>query len=102
MALLDRHIAFVEALRNAGLPVSLSEGLDAADAVLALGLSERELLRAAYATTLVKRQPHRAGFDQVFDLYFPALVGDPTPQDEPVDGATEDRDDADPAGQAPL
>jgi uncharacterized protein with von Willebrand factor type A (vWA) domain len=85
VSLLDRHIAFVEALRNAGLPVSLSEGLDAADAVLALGLSERELVRAAYATTLVKRQPHRAGFDQVFDLYFPALVGDPTPTDATSD-----------------
>src|SRR5689334_21699904 len=87
MTLLDRHIAFVEALRHAGLPVSLSEGLDAADAVLALGLSEREVVRAAYAATLVKRQPHRAGFDQVFDLYFPALVGDPTqpPPVEPVE-----------------
>lgn len=78
MSFLDRHIAFVEALRTAGLPVSLSEGLDAADAVLALGLSDRENVRAAYAATLVKRQPHRAGFDHIFDLYFPALVGDPT------------------------
>lgn len=76
MSLLDRHIAFVEALRTAGLPVSLSEGLDAARAVEALGLHDREQLRAAYAATLVKRQPHRAAFDQVFDLYFPALVGD--------------------------
>ncbi|RNL60537.1 VWA domain-containing protein [Nocardioides marmoriginsengisoli] len=82
MTLLDRHIAFVEALRSAGLPVSLSEGLDAADAVLTLGLHDREGVRAAYAATLVKRQPHRAGFDHVFDLYFPALVGDPT---KPVD-----------------
>lgn len=78
MTLLDRHIAFVEALRNAGLPVSLSEGLDAADAVLTIGLHEREDVRAAYAATLVKRQPHRPSFDHVFDLYFPALVGDPT------------------------
>lgn len=78
MAFLDRHIAFMEALRAAGLPVSLSEGLDAADAVLTLGLEDRENLRAAYAATLVKKQPHRAGFDHVFDLYFPALVGDPT------------------------
>lgn len=78
MAFLDRHIAFLEALRNAGLPVSLSEGLDAADAVLTLGLDDREIVRAAYAATLVKKQPHRAGFDHVFDLYFPALVGDPT------------------------
>lgn len=76
MSLVDRHIAFVEALRSAGLPVSLSEGLDAVHAISGLGLGDRETLRAAYAATLVKRQPHRAGFDQVFDLYFPALVGD--------------------------
>ncbi|HET6167558.1 MAG TPA: VWA domain-containing protein [Marmoricola sp.] len=75
MSLLDRHIAFVEALRSAGLPVSLSEGLDAVHAIGGLGLADRETLRAAYAATLVKRQPHRAGFDHVFDLYFPALVG---------------------------
>lgn len=76
MSLLDRHIAFVEALRSAGLPVSLSEGLDAVRAIGELGLDDRETLRAAYAATLVKRQPHRPGFDQVFDLYFPALMGD--------------------------
>jgi uncharacterized protein with von Willebrand factor type A (vWA) domain len=76
MSLLDRHIAFVEALRSAGLPVSLSEGLDAVHAIGGLGLDDRETLRAAYAATLVKRQPHRAGFDHVFDLYFPALIGD--------------------------
>lgn len=75
MTLLDRHIAFVEALRAAGLPVSLSEGLDAVHAIGELGLEDRDTLRAAYAATLVKRQPHRAGFDHVFDLYFPALVG---------------------------
>jgi uncharacterized protein with von Willebrand factor type A (vWA) domain len=76
VTLLDRHIEFVEALRSAGLPVSLSEGLDAVHAISGLGLADRDTLRAAYAATLVKRQPHRAGFDQVFDLYFPALVGD--------------------------
>jgi uncharacterized protein with von Willebrand factor type A (vWA) domain len=76
MTLLDRHIAFVEALREAGLSVSLAEGLDAIEAIGALGLGERETLRAAYAATLVKRQNHRPGFDQVFDLYWPALVGE--------------------------
>ena len=75
MTLLDRHLEFVEALRAAGLPVSLSEGLDAVHAISSLGLGERENLRAAYAATLVKRQPHRPAFDQVFDLYWPALVG---------------------------
>ncbi|HET9500281.1 MAG TPA: VWA domain-containing protein [Marmoricola sp.] len=78
MSLVDRHLAFVQALRSAGLPVSLSEGLDAARAIGTLGLTEREALRAAYAATLVKRQPHRPPFDQVFDLYFPKLVGEGT------------------------
>jgi uncharacterized protein with von Willebrand factor type A (vWA) domain len=90
MTLLDRHIAFVEALRSAGLPVSLSEGLDAVRALEELGLGDRESLRAAYAATLVKRQPHRPGFDQVFDLYFPALVGNGAVPRE------EDRFDGDP------
>lgn len=85
MTLLDRHIAFVEALRSAGLPVSLSEGLDAVHAIGSLGIDDRETLRAAYAATLVKRQPHRPGFDHVFDLYFPALVG------SPASGRTEER-----------
>jgi len=102
MSLLDRHIAFVEALRAAGLPVSLSEGLDAAEAVLALGLEERETVRAAYATTLVKRQPHRAGFDQVFDLYFPALVGDPTNPDAVLDPTPEVEPLDSPEGMAGL
>ena len=76
MSLLDRHIAFVAALRSAGLPVSLAEGLDAVGAIEALGIGRRETLRAAYAATLLKRQTHRTGFDQVFDLYFPAMVGE--------------------------
>jgi uncharacterized protein len=76
VTLLDRHIEFVEALRAAGLPVSLAEGLDAVRAIDALDIDRRETLRAAYAATLMKRQNHRPGFDQVFDLYFPLLVGD--------------------------
>lgn len=93
MSLLDRHIAFVEALRAAGLPVSLSEGLDAVRAIGELGLDDRETLRAAYAATLVKRQSHRPGFDQVFDLYFPALIGDGVPA-----GSTTDDRVVEPAG----
>ncbi len=88
MTLLDRHIEFVEALRDAGLPVSLAEGLDAVRAIEALGFSERETLRAAYAATLLKRQNHRPGFDQVFDLYFPLLIGDGHPRDRIVRGET--------------
>ncbi|MEV7966405.1 VWA domain-containing protein [Sphaerisporangium sp. NPDC088356] len=74
MSLLDRHVGFVEALRRAGLPVSLAEGLDAARALEVIDLTERETLRAAYAATLVKRPAHRPGFDTLFDLWFPPVT----------------------------
>ena len=45
MTFLDRHVAFLEALRDAGLPVSLAEGLDGMAAIQALGMEERETLR---------------------------------------------------------
>ena len=76
MTLLDRQIGFVEELRRAGMPVSLSEDLDAVRAVTCLPTLTREELRAALATTLVKRQVHRANFDLIFDLFYPAVIGD--------------------------
>lgn len=84
--LLDRHIGFLEALREAGLPVSLAEGLDAVAAVSALTWDDRHQVRAGYAATLVKRQGQRPTFDAIFDLYFPRLIGEgvaaPTLADE--------------------
>jgi uncharacterized protein with von Willebrand factor type A (vWA) domain len=71
MSLVDRHVGFVHALRDAGLPVSLAEGLDAARALRVIDLVERESLREAYAATLVKKPSHRPGFDVLFDLWFP-------------------------------
>ncbi|MGI5200871.1 VWA domain-containing protein [Spirillospora sp. CA-108201] len=75
-SLVDRHTGFVAALRRAGLAVSVAEGLDAVRAVRAVDLLDRESLRAAYAATVVKRPQHRATFDTLFDLWFPAAVGD--------------------------
>lgn len=74
--LLERHIAFLEALRAAGLPVSLAEDLDAIAALTALSWDDRALVREGYAATLVKRRAQRPTFDALFDLYFPRLVGD--------------------------
>lgn len=75
-SLVDRHTGFVAELRRAGLPVSVAEGLDAVRALQAIDLLDREALRAAYAATLVKRTQHRPTFDMLFDLWFPAAVGD--------------------------
>lgn len=93
--LVDRHIAFLEALRGAGLSVSLAEGLDALSAVSAvgavgtLGWGRRTTIRDSYAATLLKRQSQRPTFETLFDLYFPRLVGDGSTRlaGDPVDGA---------------
>ncbi|MEO9138379.1 MAG: VWA domain-containing protein [Jatrophihabitans sp.] len=74
--LLDRHVAFVTALREAGLVVSVAESLDAVRATGAIELLDREQLRAALAATLVKRQVHRPTFDSLFDLFYPAVTGE--------------------------
>ncbi len=74
--LVDRHIAFLEALRGAGLPVSLAEDLDAIGALGALDWDDRTTIRDAYAATLLKRQSLRPTFEVLFDLYFPRLVGE--------------------------
>jgi uncharacterized protein with von Willebrand factor type A (vWA) domain len=75
--LVDRQVAFLGALRTAGLPVSLAESLDAARAVSTVGYLHRESLRAALAATCVKRAVHRPAFDALFDLYFPPATGEP-------------------------
>lgn len=74
--LVDRHIAFLEALRAAGLSVSLAEDLDAVAALGVLDWDRREVVRAGYAATLVKKPTQRATFDTLFDVYFPRMVGD--------------------------
>jgi uncharacterized protein with von Willebrand factor type A (vWA) domain len=76
VSLLDTHIGFLEALRSAGLSVSLAEGLDAISALERLSWHDRDQVRSAYAATVVKRQPQRVTFDAIFDLYYPRLVGE--------------------------
>jgi uncharacterized protein with von Willebrand factor type A (vWA) domain len=76
MSLVDRHIDFLDALRRAGLAVSVAEGIDAIESMRTVDLLDREQLRAALAATLVKRQLHRPAFDGVFDIFYPAVTGE--------------------------
>ena len=70
-----RLVEFVGSLREHGIPVGPGETIDAAAAVDVLGLADREQLRAALASTVLRRSGQRVTFDAVFDLYFPAAVG---------------------------
>jgi len=61
---------FIQELRQAGLPVSLTENLDAMEAVKHIPLEDREAFKYALAATLVKNNAHWRAFETVFEVYF--------------------------------
>jgi uncharacterized protein with von Willebrand factor type A (vWA) domain len=61
---------FIQDLREAGLPVSLTENLDAMSAVRHIPLEDREAFKYALAATLVKNNTHWRAFETVFEVYF--------------------------------
>ena len=61
---------FIQELRAAGLPVSLTENLDAMEAVQHIPLEDREAFKYALAATLVKNNAHWQAFETVFEVYF--------------------------------
>jgi uncharacterized protein with von Willebrand factor type A (vWA) domain len=69
-SLLDVLQGFVHELRAAGLPVSMTENLDAMRALEHVDISDREVFRTVLATTLVKHHRHQRAFDVVFNVYF--------------------------------
>jgi len=69
-AMLDVLQGFVHELRLAGLPVSMTENLDAMRAVEHVPLQDRETFRTALSATLVKNHGHHRVFDTVFEVYF--------------------------------
>src|SRR3984893_17012876 len=69
-AMLDVLQGFVHELRLAGLPVSMTENLDAMRAVEHVPLEDRETFKTALGATLVKNHGHTRVFDTVFEVYF--------------------------------
>src|SRR5947207_7109706 len=68
--MLDLMAGFIQELRTAGLPVSLTENLDAMEAVQHIPLEDREAFKYALAATLVKNNAHWRSFETVFEVYF--------------------------------
>src|SRR3546814_10150573 len=60
----------MQELRQAGLPVSLTENLDAMEAVKHIPIEDREAFKYALAVTLVKNNTHWRAFEPVFEVYF--------------------------------
>ncbi|HEY8527500.1 MAG TPA: VWA domain-containing protein [Acidimicrobiales bacterium] len=70
VALTELLSGFIAELRTAGLPVSLTENLDAMAAVQHIPLEDREAFKYALAATLVKSASHWRVFETVFEVYF--------------------------------
>ncbi|MER5628392.1 VWA domain-containing protein [Streptosporangium sp. NPDC002544] len=69
-SMFDLLAGFFGELRAAGLPVSLTETIDATEALWHVPLEDRAALRSALASTLVKNAAHTEAFDTVFEVYF--------------------------------
>jgi len=68
-------LEFFHRLRDARVPVSMVEVLDAIAALRHVELADRAQFRAALAMTLVKRAEDRQAFDVLFDVCFPFTPG---------------------------
>ncbi len=68
--MLDVLTGFVAELRRSGLPVSVTEAADAADAIGHLPLEDRQAIKYALGATLVKSSAHWRAFDTAFEVYF--------------------------------
>ncbi len=85
----DRIVEFIQALRAAGVRVSLAESADSMRAIEQLGITDRELFRAALRTTLVKEHADFPTFDQLFQAFF--NVGAP-PMQQPGDAGLSEQE----------
>ena len=89
--MLDLLGGFVLQLREAGLPVSLTENLDAMEAVRHIPIEDREAFKYALAASLIKNQAHWRTFETIFEVYF-SLRGPEYALDREGDGSDSDLD----------
>jgi uncharacterized protein len=62
---------FVRAVRDAGIPVGISQAVDAAEILTVVDLLDREQLRHGLAAVLLQRAAQRPAYDVLFDLWWP-------------------------------
>ena len=87
----DRIVQFIDALRAAGVRISVAESADALRAIEATGIANKDLFRAAMRATLVKEAHDIPEFERLFPSYFG--TGAPPMPNQPGGGMSpEDRE----------
>ena len=80
--MLQRLLDLGQALRDAGVPVAISETMDACQTLQHISIGDRATFKAALAATLIKNASHRPAFDTLFELYFGSGAARPPDPDE--------------------
>ena len=68
--MLDQLVEFSETLRSSGVPVSMTEVIDASEAVTRIGEVDRSVFKVALFSTMIKDYAHKEVFDLLFDVFF--------------------------------
>ena len=63
-------LKFFRAARGAGIRISPAEGIDAANAVAAVGYNSRQTLRDTLLLTVAKTEDEKKALAECFDLFF--------------------------------
>jgi len=90
---LDLLTGFVAELRASGIPVSLTEHLDAAEALRHVPIEDREALKYTLGASLVKSSSHWRAYETTFEIYFSLRGPEYRIGDETAEGEEADADD---------
>src|SRR5258707_164944 len=87
----------ISELRKIGFPISVSENIDAVEALRFVDLGDREAVKTVLGSVLVKDYEHQSAYDAVFEIFFGLrrLQGVEAPTGQGADGEHRDGDGAD-------
>ncbi len=97
--MLDLLTGFVAELRAAGIPVSLTEHLDAAEVLRHIPMEDREAMKYALGASLVKTSSHWRAYETAFEIYFSLRGPEYRIEDEPDADQASPTEPGGPAGE---